>query len=394
MDTDWALTLKERLTPGDGRSEHAMYQVAQLREEAPALRAAVEQAGPFRPLMVKIKLLWECNLACAMCDYSRQGRPTQLTYELLTRTLADLAALGCRKVHFSGGEPTLRSDLPDLIAYARSLKLRVTLTTNGTLLTAELCKQLVKAGLNSVCVSIDSPVRSVHDRMRGVHGALKQTVAGARTLRRAAKTYGSQSPGKAAPAIRINTVVSRENYCTLHELPDLAHAIGAQQILLMPVDDPSGVLLLNKRRLLDYNGRIAPALAERALALGLMRHACEAYPFGVTREELAASRQGDYARGLYERQPCYAPWTHALINADACVAPCCSVPRMVLGDLHRQSVAEIWQGDAYAQVRQAMRDGRPLQNCGGCDMFLAENRAIQQWMGALEADETHLESAR
>lgn len=371
-----------------------MYQIAQLREEAPSLRRAVEQARPFWPLMVKIKLLWDCNLACGMCDYSRQGRPTLLTFGLLTRTLADLAELGCRKVHFSGGEPTLRRDLPDLIAYARSLKLRVTLTTNGTLLTPELCKQLVKARLNSVCVSIDSPVRSVHDHMRGMRGALKQTTAGMRALGRAVKACGNKLPGKAAVAIRINTVISRENYDTLHELPSLAHAIGARQILLMPVDDPSGALLLNKRRLLDYNRRIAPALADRALALGLMRDAREAFPFGTTREELAASRQGNYARGLYERQRCYAPWTHALVNADAGVAPCCSVPRMMMGDLQQQSFAEIWQGNAYGQLRQRMRDGRPLQNCAGCDMFLAENRTMHQWMGTPEADETDLEGTR
>jgi len=388
-----------------------MYQVEQLRKEGPALREAVKKADPFRPLMVKIKLLWDCNLACGMCDYSRQGRPTLLTFELLTRTLTDLAALGCRKVHFSGGEPTLRRDLPDLVAYARSLKLRVTLTTNGTLLAPELCKQLVKAGLNSACVSIDSPVRSVHDRMRGMPGALKETVAGVRTLHRMAKACGNKlpdgsklpgsdpwpgkpAPGKTAPVIRINTVVSRQNYHTLHELPDLAEAIGARQVLLMPVDDPSGALLLNKRRLLDYNRRIAPALADRALVLGLMRDAREAFPFGTTREELAASRQGNYARGLYERQPCYAPWMHALINADACVAPCCSMPRMVLGDLRQQSLAEIWRGDAYGQLRQRMRDGRPMQNCAECDMFLAENQTLHRWIGAPEVDEADLESTR
>jgi MoaA/NifB/PqqE/SkfB family radical SAM enzyme len=189
-------------------------------------------------------------------------------------------------------------------------------------------------------------------------------------------------------------VVSRENYDTLHELPDLARSLGAQQILLMPVDDPSGRLLLSKRRLLDYNQRIAPVLAERALALGLMHHAREAFPFGTTRKELAASRQGHYARRLYERQPCYAPWTHALINADACVAPCCSVPRMVLGDLQHQSFAEIWQGDAYGQLRQMMRDGKPLGNCAGCDMFLAENQEIHQWVRSPAIDEADLESAR
>ena len=56
-----------------------MYQVAQLQAEAEEFRAAVEQAEPFRPLMVKIKLLWDCNLACGMCDYWRQGGSSPLT---------------------------------------------------------------------------------------------------------------------------------------------------------------------------------------------------------------------------------------------------------------------------------------------------------------------------
>ena len=349
-----------------------MYNVERLQDEAEAFSGAIKRAEPFRPLMVKIKLTWRCNLACEMCDYWRQDLPTPLTTDLVVHTLDELAALSCRKVHFSGGEPTLRSDLPDLIAHARRLKLRATLTTNGTLLTRELSTRLVRAGLNSVCVSIDSPVRSVHDRIRGMPGAFKQTLAGVRELRRAAERRGVALP------IRINTVVSRENYDTLDKLPALAHELGAQSLLLMPVDDPSGKLWLSKRRLLDYNRRIAPALAERSTAMGLMRSLDEAYPFGATRDELAASRHGHYARGLYERQPCYAPWTHSLVTADANVAPCCSAARVTLGDLQYQSFADIWQGESYRRLRHAVRDGEPLPHCAGCDVFLAENRTLHR----------------
>ncbi len=359
-----------------------MYQVAQLAADAAAFRQAVEEAAAFRPLMVKIKLLWACNLACGMCDYWRQGGATELTFEQVVRTLGDLAVLGCRKVHFSGGEPTLRPDLPDLIAHTRRLKVRATLTTNGTLLAKPLAKALVKAGLNSVCVSIDSPVRSVHDRMRGVPGAFKQTLAGVRALRRAAERQG-------VLPVRINTVVSRENYHTLHRLPDLGHELGAEHLLLIPVDDPSGERLLNRRRLLDYSRRIAPALADRALALGLIRDLHEAFPFGLSGQELVASREGQYAQGLYGRQPCYAPWTHALVAADGRVAPCCSAPRVTMGNLQHQRFLDIWQGDAYRRLRERMRDRMPLPHCAGCDVFLAENRILHR----ICSHETDLESA-
>jgi len=198
-------------------------------------------------------------------------------------------------------------------------------------------------------------------------------MAGVRELRRAAERRGVSLP------IRINAVVSRENYDTLDKLPALAHELGAQSLLLMPVDDPSGMLLLNKRRLLDYNRRIAPALAERSVALGLMRGPGEAYPFGATKDELAASRKGHYARGLYERQLCYALWTHALVTADANVAPCCSAARVTLGDLQYQPFADIWQGGAYRHLRESMRDGKPLPECASCDTFLLENRILHQY---------------
>ena len=363
-----------------------MYNVARLRDEAEAFRGAVERAEPFRPLMVKLKLTWQCNLACPMCHYWRRDLPTALTTDLVARTLDDLAALGCAKVHFSGGEPTIRPDLPDLIAHARQLKLRVALTTNATLITRDLAKRLARAGLNSVCVSMDSPVRSVHDHMRGAPGAFKRTVAGVRELRRAAQRHGTPLP------IRINTVVARENYATLDKLPALAHALGAQSLLLMPVDDHTGALVLNKRRLLDYNQRIAPALASRALAFGLMRQISEAFPFGITKPELASSRDGRYARGLYERQPCYAPWTHALVAADARVAPCCGAPLVTLGDLHEQSFAEIWRGEAYRHLRETMRDGTPLPECATCDTFLAENRILHQYLISNSQSPSHDET--
>jgi len=351
-----------------------MYNLTQLKSEAQVFGATVERAEPFRPLMVKIKLTWRCNLACTMCDFWKQNRPTLLTTERVACVLDELAKLGCRKVHFSGGEPTLCPDLPDLIAHARQLKLRVTLTTNGTLLTRELAERLIKARLNSVCISMDSPVRSVHDHIRGVEGAFKQTLTGVQQLRRAAERRGVPLP------IRINTVVRKDNYDTLDQLPALAHRLGAQSILLMPVDDPSGQLVLNKRRLLDYNRRIAPALAAQALAFGLIHHVSEAYPFGTTKAELAASRNGHYARGLYCLQPCYALWTHALITADGCVAPCCSAPRVILGDLREHTFTEIWHSQAYRHLRQSMRDGQPLSECAGCDVFLAENRFLHQYL--------------
>jgi MoaA/NifB/PqqE/SkfB family radical SAM enzyme len=81
--------------------------------------------------------------------------------------ISELAELGCKKVHFSGGEPMLRPQLPDLVEHATGLGIRVTITTNGTLIDKVKAKRLIEAGLRGVNVSIDSPIRKMHEKIRG-----------------------------------------------------------------------------------------------------------------------------------------------------------------------------------------------------------------------------------
>jgi len=70
---------------------------------------------------------------------------------------------------------------------------------------------------------------------------------------------------------------------------------------------------------------------------------------------------------------CYRPWRLMYVTANGSVLPCCIAPfttmpyrEIVLGDLTRQSVAEVWDGDTYRAWRRAMLDGEPPAACAGC----------------------------
>jgi radical SAM protein with 4Fe4S-binding SPASM domain len=231
----------------------------------------------------------------------------------------------------------------------------------------------VDSGLRSISVSVDSPEERHHDRLRG-KGAWKQTHKGLRNLRRA-----REKKRKSRLTLRLNAVVTRHNYESLAALPDFAHDAGIDQLTLIPLDDPGGRLRLSKRNIQDYNERIAPALAERALAYGLIDSLAQAYPFGVRKAEVEYSKLGLYARGLYESQPCYAPWIHALITPRGRVYPCCMTRGMSnpLGDLTRASFRDIWAGAAYRAFRTAIH--RPhLEYCHCCDDFPQENRFLHR----------------
>src|SRR5436190_23082274 len=131
--------------------------------EAPYSRASVRCA--------KIKVTARCNLRCSFCDYWRMRERDELSTDEYFRVLDQLAAAGCVKVHFSGGEATLRKDLSDLLARSAGLGMKTNLTTNGTLLNEERARLMVEAGTHSVSLSLDGPDAKTHDALRGVPGA-------------------------------------------------------------------------------------------------------------------------------------------------------------------------------------------------------------------------------
>jgi radical SAM protein with 4Fe4S-binding SPASM domain len=226
-----------------------------------------------------------------------------------------------------------------------------------------------------VNISIDSPIRKMHEKIRGVEGSFKATTMAVELFRR------YKHKGKLT--IRINTVVSRTNYRTLETLPDLAHELGADGINLIPVDDHCGeILSMRKKDISLFNAEIAPKLAARALELGLIVSDEDAFPFGRTESEIRLGRAGRYAFGYYDKHPCYAPWTHSLIDFNGDVYVCCMTRERIpaLGNIRDQSFKEIWEGAAYRQMRLKMHPPA-LAACRRCDDFIEQNKNIWETIG-------------
>jgi 12,18-didecarboxysiroheme deacetylase len=103
----------------------------------------------------------------------------ELTTEEGKRLLSDLADFGSPVILFSGGEPTMREDLPELAQFAVDKGMRAVISTNGTLLTKKTVDIFKRIGLSYVGVSLDG-MRAIHDRFRGVPGAYEMTMKGIR----------------------------------------------------------------------------------------------------------------------------------------------------------------------------------------------------------------------
>jgi len=122
-----------------------------------------------------------CNLKCVHC-YA-QSKDIEYKDELTTaqgkELIDDLAQFGAPVILFSGGEPTMRKDLPELAMYARSKGMRAVISTNGTLIDKKMAKVLKDIGLSYVGVSLDG-MKETNDKFRGVKGAFDAALNGMR----------------------------------------------------------------------------------------------------------------------------------------------------------------------------------------------------------------------
>lgn len=132
-----------------------------------------------------------CNLKCIHC-YSNSHNirySDELTTEEAKHLIADLAAFRSPVILFSGGEPMLREDLPELVQLAVDHGMRAVISTNGTLLTKEKVDSFKKIGVSYVGVSLDG-IKATHDMFRGVKGTFDSTLQGIRNCRDAGLKVG------------------------------------------------------------------------------------------------------------------------------------------------------------------------------------------------------------
>ncbi len=124
----------------------------------------------------------QCNLRCMHCYASADGSRSR--NEMSTSEgeafIHDLTDFGVPVVLFSGGEPLMRKDIFQLSGLARSLGLRVALSTNGTLITEESASKLKDIGFAEVGISLDG-IGLKNDMFRGREGAYDAALRGIRT---------------------------------------------------------------------------------------------------------------------------------------------------------------------------------------------------------------------
>lgn len=143
-----------------------------------------------RPVVVW-NITRRCNLKCVHCyaHATEEAFADELNHEEGKALIDDLSDFGVPVMLFSGGEPLVRPDLPELAAYAVQKGMRAVISTNGTLITAKMAKTLKEIGLSYVGISLDG-MEDVNDHFRGVSGSFRKALEGIRNCQAAGIKVG------------------------------------------------------------------------------------------------------------------------------------------------------------------------------------------------------------
>jgi len=154
-----------------------------------------------------------CNLKCVHCYAQSEDRDysNEMTTEEAKVMIDDLAEFGAPVLLFSGGEPTLRRDLLELMKYARSKDMRAVISTNGTQITKEKAAQYAEVGLSYVGVSLDGG-RETHDKFRGIAGSFDKAIQGIRNSKEAGIKVG------------LRMTINKRNWQDINDVFDVMEA--------------------------------------------------------------------------------------------------------------------------------------------------------------------------
>lgn len=265
------------------------------------------------PDIVQIESTNLCNAKCVFCPrdemHRRQG---VMDMDLFRKVVDECATLGITHVRVHNyGEPFLDKQLVEKVRYAKSRGIKeVGMISNGSLITEELARGMIDAGLDAINISVDASGKETFERTR-VHLNYDTVIGNVRTLARLRNELGRKRPKLILSFVRQGNTADEQAFI------DEWRAV-ADKIHITDLHNWAGTL-----------------------------NATSDVQF-----------------------PCYRMWLTFTVLWDGRVSLCCADfdGRHILGDVRTSSIAEIWNSPAYRAVRrQQLSDGGP-EICRSCDL--------------------------
>ncbi|MDP2941275.1 MAG: SynChlorMet cassette radical SAM/SPASM protein ScmF [Candidatus Omnitrophota bacterium] len=315
--------------------------------------------------MLYLYLTKGCNMRCRHCwiapgFQSEERQYPSLPLELFGQIINEAVPLGLRSVKLTGGEPLLHPAVGTIIDRIREKKLRLTVETNGTLLTPGLAHQLAAAKA-FVSVSVDGPTAEVHEQMRGVKGSFEKALEGIRNL-----CVAGLKPQVIMSLIRANAPY-------IEQTVRLAISLGVRSMKFNPVlpiargrELSAKSEILSARESLSIGRQIEESLS-KTVPISLI------YSFPPAFRSLGSmfetGRAGCAQCNIFEILGVLGDGSYALCGIGE------TIPELVFGNARQDRLSDIWRdAPMLARIRELI----PGHLKGVCAQCLLRNRCLGQ----------------
>ncbi|MHB8840904.1 MAG: radical SAM protein [Candidatus Aquicultor sp.] len=315
-----------------------------------------------KPKWVALEITRRCNLKCVHCRSSSEkdiiGHPDYSTEEAL-RIIDDIASYAKPVVVLSGGEPLMRDDVFEIARYGTEKGLRLSLATNGTLVTEDVCRRIKESGIRIVALSLDGPTAEVHDDFRNQKGAFEGVVNATRLFRE----HGIE--------FIINSSFTRRNQEQIPNVYRLAKELGATAwYMFMVIPTGRGEELMGElipkedyEEILDWHFQM-----EKAEDSLLVRPACAPHYYRVVlqkaKEEGVKFKRRSFKFSTGGSKGCVIGQVISVIDVDGNVLPCSYFPKAA-GNLKERTFKDIWEN---SELFKELRDiSKHKGKCGACE---------------------------
>ena len=288
---------------------------------------------------------WNVTNACNMyCDHCYREAGCKAEEELSTaeaKTLLEQIARANFKIMiFSGGEPLMRPDIVELVAYAKKLGLRPVFGTNGTLITLEMAQKLKEAGAMGMGISLDSMDAAKHNEFRKFPNAWEGAVQGMRNCRAVGLPF------------QIHTTVMDWNSHEIEAITDFAVAEGAvaHHFFFLVPTGRAKTIEAESLRAEEYEDTLTRIMKKQQEVDIELKPTCAPQFLRI------ADQMGIKTRF---RRGCLAGTAYCIISPRGKVQPCAYL-NMELGDVRKTPFDEIWKNS------EVLNKLRTLEYSGGC----------------------------
>ena len=320
------------------------------------------------PVCLYLEVTNRCNLLCETCPrtFEELEPPADMSWETFTRIVDQVPNLA-RAVLHGVGEPMLVRALPRMISYLKARGTYVLFNTNGTLLRPSKFQEVIDTGLDELRVSLDAADAPTYKLVRGRDFF-------ARIVRDVRRFIDYQREVDAStPRVSLWLTGLKETITQLPGFVRLAAKMGVREVHLQRlVFDETGFGMARANsslfeRLQQQEQEAIAQAREIAAELGITLDASG----GATEPGLSLQKETpDQPWSL-----CRRPWSLMYFTAHGRALPCCIAPfsargyeTYTLGDATRQSLEEIWNGQAYRDFRQALLSNAPPKPCENCGL--------------------------